>query len=295
MSLTFNPNFEFISTNNSSTANLAASATFTGIADDITDIDVIHVIFFATQNCTILLAQSPDSTNWDITDTFSYSANTGFSTSITAMGKFYRILVTNNGGSATTSFRLQSQYSSGIAATPRSLGQKVAAQSLPVTMASDQPAIIVNHSTTTTSSPSWSKKLVYEDMNATVGGVARGTIFSGGTWGTVYSYTGTGFIGGIILNLESFSDWEVRLTVDSMVIFSILTSDMSGDSIYDVDDVADSNQAFLGLSKGSHDRVIWHPPLTIPLVYNNSVLVEVRRFGVGKKFQAGLIMLSKET
>lgn len=143
MSLTFNPNFEFISTNNSSTANLAAGATFTGTADDIKDADVVHVVFFATQNCTLVLDQSPDGTNWDITDSFSYSASNGFSTSVTAVAQYYRIRVTNTGASSTTSLRLQSQYSSSIAAVPRSLGQKVSTQSFPVVLASDQSTLNV--------------------------------------------------------------------------------------------------------------------------------------------------------
>ena len=138
MSLSFNPNFEFVSTNNSSTANLNAGATFTGIADDIRDIDVVHVTFLATSSCTLVIEQSPDGTNWDIQDTYYYTANDGFSMSVTAMGLFYRILVTNTGGAATTSLRLQAQFSSGIAAAPRSLGRKTSDQSFPVVIASDQ-------------------------------------------------------------------------------------------------------------------------------------------------------------
>jgi hypothetical protein len=171
MSLTFNPNFEFISINNSSTANLAASATFTGTADDIKDADVVHVVFFATQNCTLALDQSPDGTNWDITDSFSYSANVSFSTSVTAVGQYYRIRVTNIGASSTTSLRLQSQYSSGIAATPRSLGQKVSTQSLPVVVSSDQSAIPSSQSGSWTTGRTWTLSAGSDAIAAAQSGV----------------------------------------------------------------------------------------------------------------------------
>jgi hypothetical protein len=153
MGLSFNPNFEYISTNNSSTANLGAGATFTGVADDVRDIDVIHVVFFATQNATLFLDQSTNGTNWDLVDTFSYAANAGFSTSVAAVGQFYRVRVTNTGGSATTSFRLQSQYSSGVATTPRSLGQKTMAESFPINIASDQSTLNVNVLSTPSATP----------------------------------------------------------------------------------------------------------------------------------------------
>jgi hypothetical protein len=138
MSLSYNPNFEFVSTANSSTANLGSGASFTGTADDIRDIDVINVVLFATQNCTLSVQQSTNGTNWDLQDTFSYTANSSFGTSVAAVAQFYRIVLTNNGGSATTSLRLQSQYSSGVSTSPRSLGSKTAAESFPVVVASDQ-------------------------------------------------------------------------------------------------------------------------------------------------------------
>jgi hypothetical protein len=138
MPIGYNPNVEVISLNNTSTSNLAASATFTGAGDDVTEVDVIHVNLFATQPCTILVEQGPDGTNWDISDSFSSTANIGFSTSVGAVAKFSRVKVTNNGGSSTTSFRLNTQYSSSISPLPRKTGQAAMANSVPVTFASDQ-------------------------------------------------------------------------------------------------------------------------------------------------------------
>lgn len=149
----------------------------------------------------------------------------------------------------------------------------------------------------TTTVPSWSSKLRYIDMNAAGGGVARGTsIPNSAAWTTLYSYSGSGFIGGFICNVETFATgWEFRLIVDGDTIFQLLDTDLSGDAIYDVDDVTDVNQAFFGISKGSHDRFLWHPPMFSPLYFSTTVQVQLRRQAGAKKFQAGLIALSKET
>jgi len=143
MSISFNPNFEIVSTNNSSTANLAAGATFTGASDAVTEVDVLNVYLFATQNCTLIIDQSSNGTNWDISDTFTTTANVGFSTTIASVAGFFRVRVTNNGGIATTSLRLATQFSAGLSALPRSTGQATSANSVPVTIASDQSNINV--------------------------------------------------------------------------------------------------------------------------------------------------------
>ena len=145
----------------------------------------------------------------------------------------------------------------------------------------------------TTTVPSWSKKLRYDDMNL----IARNTdIPTSATWSTIYSYTGSGFLAGFLINHETSTGWEFRLLVDGDTIFTLKIEDITNDSIYDLDDVADLNQAPLGLSKGSHDRFLWHSPLSSPLYYDTSVSVQIRRPTAGaKRFQAGLVILSKET
>jgi len=145
--------------------------------------------------------------------------------------------------------------------------------------------------------PSWSNTLRYDDMQTATGGVARETLIATGAgWTQVYLYGGSGFLAGLILNLEDFTGWEFRLLVDGYIIFSFKDSDIKNDKLYDVDDVTDANQASLGLSKSSHDRFVWHPPLSSPLYYSSSVSVQVRRpVENAKKFQSGLVILSKET
>lgn len=157
--------------------------------------------------------------------------------------------------------------------------------------------VVSQPSSATTTVPSWSSSLRYDDMNAGSGGVARGSsIPNSASWTTLYSYSGSGYVAGAIINVETFATgWEFRLVIDGQQIFSLLDTDMAGDAIYDVDDVSDVNQAFLGLSKGSHDRFVWHSPMNAPVYYSASVSVQIRRQAGAKKFQAGLIVLSKET
>lgn len=152
-------------------------------------------------------------------------------------------------------------------------------------------------STNTTQVQFWSNKLRYVDMNAGTGGVARGTsIPNSASWTTLYSYSGTGYIAGLIVNVETFATgWEFKLVVDGDEIYSLLDTNLAGDAIYDVDDVTDVNQSNLGISKGSHERFVFSSPLNKAIRYNTNVTVQLRRQAGAKKFQAGLIVLSKET
>jgi hypothetical protein len=145
----------------------------------------------------------------------------------------------------------------------------------------------------TTTVPSWSKKLRYEEMTT----LSRGTsIATSTTWTTIYSYTGSGFLAGFLVNVETFSGWEFRFLVDGDTIFSLADTDITGDAIFDLDDITDVNQSSLGLSKSSHDRLVFHAPLSSPIYFGTSVTVQIRRPTAGaKKFQAGLVVLSKET
>jgi hypothetical protein len=149
----------------------------------------------------------------------------------------------------------------------------------------------------TSTTPSWSKFLRYVDMNVASGGIARGTsIATSTTWRTIFNYTGSGFLAAFLVNVETFTGWEFRLIIDSQDIFILSDADITSDSVYDLDDITDTNQAFIGLSKGAHDRFIWHSPLSSPVYYANNVTIQIRRPIAGaKKFQAGLVILSKET
>jgi hypothetical protein len=143
----------------------------------------------------------------------------------------------------------------------------------------------------------WNKKLRYIDMNASTGGVARATSITT-SWTTLFSYSGSGYIAGWIVNTETLNDWKIRFIIDGEEIFDpngLLFSDIISDQIYDLDDVTDVNQAFLGLSKGSHDRLVFSSPMNRAIQYKTSVEILLARVSGSKKFQAGLMIMSKET
>jgi hypothetical protein len=96
-----------ISTPNSSTANLGAGATFTGTSESNLGVAYIQIMLWADQNCTVQLQQSADGSNWDFITTYKTQASFGDTRTIGAAGSYYRVLVTNNGGSTTTRINLQ--------------------------------------------------------------------------------------------------------------------------------------------------------------------------------------------
>jgi len=150
----------------------------------------------------------------------------------------------------------------------------------------------------------WSKKLRYDDMNASMGGVARGTsITAASGWNTVYTYSGTGYLASYILNIETKDGWAMRLIVDGEEIFGsagILTTDMHSDAIYDVDDSGKSlneMEESLGLMCGSHDRIIFAGPEGYPIRFDSSITIRISRVtgAATKKFNAGLVIIQKDT
>lgn len=154
---------------------------------------------------------------------------------------------------------------------------------------------------------SYTKKLRYEDMNITTGTLARGapvTALSG--WNKAYGYAGTGLLSGVVISLETKDDWAIRIVVDGDEIFGtgtglgILSTDLHTDSIYDADtsgrSVPELDQD-LGVFWGAHDRFQWVGPLLIPITFNTSVDVYIRRVVAAstKKFQAGYVVIEKRT
>lgn len=150
----------------------------------------------------------------------------------------------------------------------------------------------------TTTISAWSPKLRYVDMNASSGGVARNTSITT-TFVTIFSYSGTGYLAGVLLNVETNTKWKFKIIVDGQELFTsggMLADDITGDTVYDLDDPTEANFALLGISKGQHDRFVFISPLGIPIRYNASVVVQVARTdATTKRFQAGLVILSKET
>lgn len=101
-----------VSTVNSSSANLAAGATFTGTAEDITKYAEVRVSVFASHASALnglQLQQSSDGTNWDASDAFSIPAATNKTFGTGSAARFFRLVYTN-GSTLTTSLRIQTTY-----------------------------------------------------------------------------------------------------------------------------------------------------------------------------------------
>ena len=106
---------------NSSSANLASSATFTGAAETSLGGAGIQVNLKTDQPTTVKVQQSMDGVNWDIEDIWYLEASIGDSRTFQATASYFRILVTNNGASTTTYLRLQAVLCPIVEALPRKL------------------------------------------------------------------------------------------------------------------------------------------------------------------------------
>lgn len=98
-----------VSTVNSTSSNLGASAVFTGAAEDVTEFSTLMVSAFSSHASAtdgLSVQFSSDGTNWDFTDTYTIPAATGKTFSFGVTAKFYRLVYTN-GGTLTTSLRVQ--------------------------------------------------------------------------------------------------------------------------------------------------------------------------------------------
>lgn len=109
------------STTNSSTANLASGASFTGTAELVINSASTQIAIFADQKVTVQAQQSNDGTNWDTVDSYVVPASTGDGRTFQITGTYWRTIVTNNGASTTTAFRLQTIYTPMMEALPRAL------------------------------------------------------------------------------------------------------------------------------------------------------------------------------
>jgi hypothetical protein len=109
---------------NSSTAVLAPTGTFTGTGTSTLGVAGIQVSLYANQNCTVYVDQSPDNSNWDISDIYYYRHQThpNFGKTVQAISSYFRVRVQNDSQNASaTVFRLQSCLCPIVESVPRSL------------------------------------------------------------------------------------------------------------------------------------------------------------------------------
>ncbi len=106
---------------NSSTSNLASGATFTGTSEQILYSASAQISLKSDQDCYLEFQQSPDGTNWDISDGHTIYANVGDSRTFQITHLYVRVKVKNLGTSTTTYLRLSTIYTAQMEALPRSL------------------------------------------------------------------------------------------------------------------------------------------------------------------------------
>ena len=89
---------------NSTTTQLTAGSTFTGTWEDITLYPALSFLAFADQNLTVTIQGALDSGGTKIVSEriISYRANEKLALSIPLNANYFRVVVKNEGGSATT-------------------------------------------------------------------------------------------------------------------------------------------------------------------------------------------------
>lgn len=100
------------STNNTSTVQLAAAATFTGVIETALDQPSISLLMTSDQPITLTVKQYIDlaGTRAAPDIVFYVAASAGFARSFTLNGNYVQVLATNTGASTTTTFNLNTAY-----------------------------------------------------------------------------------------------------------------------------------------------------------------------------------------
>lgn len=104
------PSGNVVSILNSSTATLTSGSTYTGTAEDVSNFSEMRISVksnVASGTDGLSIQQSPDGTNWDITDVYTIAASTGSTFTVPRQARWFRVVYTN-GGTNQASFRLQS-------------------------------------------------------------------------------------------------------------------------------------------------------------------------------------------
>jgi hypothetical protein len=144
------------SVNNTSTAQLAAAATFTGTWDSGNALlaESAQLMVTSDQTGTLYIDQSQDTAGSVGIQTRSYAVAAGvaFNTAIGVIGKALRVRFTNNGSAATTTFALSTIFTPIMSVLPTTLTQKgnlrVANQeNVPVTLTQTVKSLTASTST----------------------------------------------------------------------------------------------------------------------------------------------------
>jgi hypothetical protein len=222
----------FFSTLNSTTTQLAAAATYNGSIEDITGYPSCSLLLFGDQNGTLTVNQYINAAGTKLINqqVFAYTAGTPFSRSFTMNGNYIKCSFTNNGGSITTNFQLDTAYGvidavtqlsnypmsiNEVGGTVFTTGSKSAAQSIPTVLSVESTSgtittqNLVPVGTATAGSAveitlSGSSGLAIQTVGVYTGALSLQVTSDGNNWVTV---GGTPFInmntGGLLVSITS--------------------------------------------------------------------------------------------
>jgi len=109
---------------NSTVANLAIGASFVGAATPDLAYTAVQYTVKTDQLGIIYIEQSPDGTNWDISDSYTVYPGIGNGNTVQLVSSYYRVRFINIGSAPTTYLRIQTIGVPIISSLPRSLNQE---------------------------------------------------------------------------------------------------------------------------------------------------------------------------
>jgi len=166
------------------------------------------------------------------------------------------------------------------AGVPAALGQTTKSASMPVVLPSDYQVPTV---------PQLVNSPVYEDMNATTGGLARGSTIST-TYVNIYSYSGAGLFFGFRVTFNTLNVMQIRLQIDGvdylMGSAGLSLADVASGTLYNYA----ASSPSLGIELDGN-TIVFSPPA--PLKFATSVVVKASVIsGASKQFLAGFAVRS---
>jgi hypothetical protein len=111
----------FVSTLNSSSAQINAGITWDGLSESTLGVSGIQINTFLDKHHTVTLFQSMNGTNWDISTSYKVPASNGTGRTFQATASYYKISVKNETASNTTICRIQTALCPIVEALPTSL------------------------------------------------------------------------------------------------------------------------------------------------------------------------------
>lgn len=137
--------------------------------------------------------------------------------------------------------------------------------------------------------PSTPSTIVYEDMNATTGGVARDTFISS-SFVDIYSYTGSGSFYGFNATFETPDQWFLRLVVDGNDVLmgstGISTAELEDVALYNIKKgEGPTRPPVLGIARDANSFIFQLPN---PITFTTSISVKAKSVA-SKRFRAGFV------